>query len=155
MPQSHNPTSFIRAAAMIALLSAACSQQALAESEQSIVPSASEQEYITLAARVVATADACTALKIIDPGIGFLDEIEVGLLDFGASPEAVEEWMSNVIATKSPAIQDILKSEDTNAVLLQCTKDIDEKRHQLAAILSGEDGALLPEEVPGATDDTE
>ncbi|NTF18227.1 hypothetical protein G6L37_07390 [Agrobacterium rubi] len=107
-----------------------------------------EQKYITLAARIVATVDACTALNVIDPGLGFLDEIEVGMLELGASQEETEEWFSNVAATKSPAIQVILKSEDTDAVWLQCTKDIDDKRRELAAILR-EDETIPPEDTPG------
>ena len=112
-----------------------------------------EQEYITLAARVVATVDACTALDVIDPGLGLLDEIEVGMQDLGASPEEIEEWISTVITTKSPAIQSILKTEDKDAVWLQCTKDIDEKRRKLAVILSGEEVESAPQGIPGATPD--
>lgn len=98
-----------------------------------------EKEYTLLAARVVATVDACTALEIIDPQVGMLDEIEVAMLSFGAEPEAVEEWWSSTIARNSEAIQAVLKTEDENAAWISCTKDIDEKRKQLAAILNGDD----------------
>ncbi|MNU27364.1 hypothetical protein D3C71_157520 [compost metagenome] len=107
-----------------------------------------EKEYARLAARVIATVDACTALEIIDPQIGMLDEIEVAMLSFGAQREEVEEWQSNVIARNSEGIQAVLKTEDENAVWIACTKDIDEQRKKLASILNGDDG-----EGDGAADD--
>jgi hypothetical protein len=98
-----------------------------------------EKEYTRLAARVVATVDACTALEIIEPQVGMLDEIEVAMLSFGAQPEEVEEWHSNVIARNSEGIQAVLKAEDENAAWIACTKDIDEQRKKLAGILNGDD----------------
>jgi hypothetical protein len=126
----------------IALLSAgaACvSVPASADDGGPLVTPAKEAEYTALAARVIATADACAALDIIDPGLGFLDEIELGMMSFGAGAAEVEEWESTVITTKSAAIQAILKAEDHDAAWLACTKDIDEKRKTLAAILKGDD----------------
>lgn len=107
-----------------------------------------EKEYTRLAARVIATVDACAALEIIDPQIGMLDEIEVAMLSFGAQPEEVEEWRSSVIARNSEGIQAVLKGEDENAVWIACTKDVDEQRRKLASILNGGDG-----EGDGAGDD--
>ncbi len=98
-----------------------------------------EKEYTLLAARVVATVDACAALEIIDPQVGMLDEIEVAMLSFGAEPEAIEEWWSSTIARNSESIQAILKAEDENAAWIACTKDIDEQRKKLASILNGDD----------------
>jgi hypothetical protein len=98
-----------------------------------------EKEYTLMAAKVVATVDACTALEIIDPQVGMLDEIEVAMLSFGAQPEEVEEWQSNVIARNSEGIQAVLKAEDENAAWIACTKDIDEQRKKLAGILNGDD----------------
>jgi type II secretory pathway component PulM len=98
-----------------------------------------EKEYTLLAAKVVATVDACTALEIIDPQVGMLDEIEVAMLSFGAQQEEVEEWHSNVIARNSEGIQAVLKAEDENAAWIACTKDIDEQRKKLAGILNGDD----------------
>jgi type II secretory pathway component PulM len=98
-----------------------------------------EKEYTLLAAKVVATVDACTALEIIEPQVGMLDEIEVAMLSFGAQPEEVEEWQSNVIARNSEGIQAALKAEDENAAWIACTKDIDEQRKKLAGILNGDD----------------
>lgn len=106
----------------------------LALAEAGVVPSAGEQKYLNLAARIVATADACTALEVIDPGIGFLDEITVGLMDLGASEEEATEWVSNQIANKSPAIQSILAAESEDGVWLQCTRDLDDKRQELEAL---------------------
>jgi hypothetical protein len=112
------------------------------------VPAAEEQvdekAYALLAARVVATADACTALGIIEPGLGFLDEIEVAMLGFGAVPEEVEEWISNVVSRNSSAIQAILKAEPDDAAWLECTKGLDDKRVKLAAILNGDSAEEVP-----------
>jgi hypothetical protein len=106
-----------------------------------------EKEYTRLAARVIATVDACTALEIIEPQVGMLDEIEVAMLSFGAQPEEVEEWQSNVIARNSEGIQAALKAEEENAAWIACTKDIDEQRKKLASILNGDDGE--DEDTPG------
>jgi hypothetical protein len=108
-----------------------------------------EKAYTLLAARVVATVDACAALEIIDPQVGMLDEIEVAMLSFGAEPEAVEEWWSSAITINSEAIQAALKAEDEKAAWITCTKDIDEQRRQLAAILNGDDEDPTAR-VPGA-----
>jgi hypothetical protein len=105
-----------------------------------------EKAYTRLAAQVIATVDACAALEIIDPQIGMLDEIEVAMLSFGAQPEEVEEWQSNVIANFSESFQAILKAEDENAAWLTCTKGIEEKRGQLAAIWNGEDPTEIPDD---------
>jgi hypothetical protein len=108
---------------------------AIASAEEQV----DEKAYTLLAAKVIATVDACTALEIIEPQVGMLDEIEVAMLSFGAQPEEVEEWQSKVIATGSEPIQAILKAEDENAAWIACTKDIDEQRKKLAAILNGDD----------------